>query len=176
MSSMRYQLLASVPSVGSRDPNARVDDDRPVGEADHGVEVELRELREVVGELREPVEDIGERGGVGGAERRGSRRRAVPPCPTPTSSSASTSVSGESRKCASPISSANTPPGPNATSGPKTGSCATPGEQLDAALDHRLHDHGAADPLGRGANGLGVGEVERDAAGLRLVRARPRRS
>ena len=44
-------------------------------------------------------------------------------------------------------------------------------EQLDAALDLRLHDHGAADALGRGADGLGVGEVERDAARLRLVRA-----
>ena len=35
------------------------------------------------------------------------------------------------------------------------------GEQLDAALDLRLHDHGAADALGRGTHGLRVGEVER---------------
>ena len=37
-------------------------------------------------------------------------------------------------------------------------------QELDASRDHRLHDHGAADPLGSGTNGLGVGEVEGDAA------------
>ena len=77
-----YQLLASVRSVRSRDPDARVDDDGPVGKADHGVEVELRELGEVVGELREPVEDVGERGGVGGGSTAEARDEPVPPCPS----------------------------------------------------------------------------------------------
>ena len=49
------------------------------------------------------------------------------------------------------------------------------GEQLDAALDHRLHDHRAADALGRGSHRFRVAEVECDAAALRLVRARHRR-
>ena len=58
--------------------------------------------------------------------RRGSRATSRPALPPVTSSSASASVSGASRNCASPISSAKTPPGPNATSGPNIGSCTTP--------------------------------------------------
>ena len=50
------------------------------------------------------------------------------------------------------------------------------GEQLDAALDHRLHDHGAADPLGRGPHGFRVGEVECDAAASRSCAPRPQPS
>ena len=46
-----------------------------------------------------------------------------------------------------------------------------PGEQLDAARDHRLHEHRPADARGGGANGVLVGQVERDAAGLGLVGA-----
>ena len=46
------------------DPDAGVDDDGSVGKADHRVEVELGELREIVGEPGEPVEDVGKRGGI----------------------------------------------------------------------------------------------------------------
>jgi hypothetical protein len=45
------------------------------------------------------------------------------------------------------------------------------GEELDAALDHRLHEHRPADARGGGANRVLVGQVERDAAGLGLVGA-----
>ena len=81
------------------------------------------------------------------------------------------SVSGAIRNAASPISSAKTPPGPNATSGPNTGSCTTPGEQLRTALDHRLHEHRAADPLGRRRTAASSAQVERDSAELGLVGA-----
>ena len=46
------------------------------------------------------------------------------------------------------------------------------GEQLGATADHRLDDHWQADPLDRGPDVLLGREVERDAPGLRLVRAR----
>ena len=59
-----------------------------------------------------------------GAPRKPATRR--PALPAETSSSASTSVSGAIRNAASPISSARTPPGPNATSGPNSGSCTSP--------------------------------------------------
>ena len=81
-------------------------------------------------------------------------------------------MSGASRNGASPISSASTPPGPNATSGPKTGSWTSPDEQLGAAGEQRLDDHRRADPLGGLAHRVLVAQVERDAAGLGLVRAR----
>ena len=61
---------------------------------------------------------------AGGAPRKPATSR--PALPERTSSCASTSVSGASRNCASPMSSASTPPGPNATSGPNTGSCTAP--------------------------------------------------
>ena len=85
-------------------------------------------------------------------------------------------MSGAIRNAASPISSAKTPPGPKATSGPNTAILDDAREELDAARDHRLDDHRPADPLGGGSHGFGVGEVERDAAELGLVRARQRRS
>ena len=50
------------------------------------------------------------------------------------------------------------------------------GEELGAARDHRLDDDRRADALGRLAHGLLVGEVERDAAGLGLVRPGDARS
>src|SRR6266516_2556187 len=53
-------------------------------------------------------------------------RTSWPALPPRTSSSASTSVRGAIRRPASPISSARTPPGPKATSGPNTGSWTTP--------------------------------------------------
>ncbi len=46
-----------------------------------------------------------------------------------------------------------------------------PGQQLGAAAEHRLHDDREADPLGGRPNRRLVLEVERDAAGLGLVRA-----
>src|SRR5581483_9685874 len=46
--------------------------------------------------------------------------------PVVSAISTSTSVRGASAKRAEPISSARVPPGPNATSGPNTGSCTTP--------------------------------------------------
>ena len=74
-----------------------------------------------------------------------------PALPDVTSSAASTSVSGAIRNDASPISSASTPPGPNATSGPKTGSWTTPA-RARRLLHHRLDDHRRPDALGSGAN------------------------
>ena len=46
-----------------------------------------------------------------------------------------------------------------------------PGEQLGAAAEHRLHDDREADPFCGRADRRLVLEVERDAAGLGLVRA-----
>ena len=106
------------------------------------------------------------------AARRGSRATSRPALPPSTSSSASTSVSGAIRNAASPISSARTPPGPKATSGPKTGSCTTPASSSAPPLTIGCTMTGAADPLRRRAHGVLVREVERDAARLRLVRAR----
>ena len=40
----------------------------------HGVEVQLGEFREVVGEPREPVEDVRERGGIRGCRAAENRR------------------------------------------------------------------------------------------------------
>ena len=53
-------------------------------------------------------------------------------------------------EAASPISSASTPPGPNATSGPKTGSCTIPASSSAPPCEHRLDDHRGADPLAAG--------------------------
>ena len=46
-----------------------------------------------------------------------------------------------------------------------------PGEQLDPAFDHRLHDHRRPDPRRRGGTVGAVGEMKRDPAVLGLVRA-----
>ena len=118
---------------------------QPSGSGEHRVQVELGDLGQVLGEPGEPMEEVGERRRVGGGAPRKPRtsRPALPPW---TSSSASTSVSGAIRKPASPISSASTPPGPNATSGPKTGSWTTPASSSTPPCDHRLHDDGRADP------------------------------
>ena len=80
--------------------------------------------------------------GLGSPPRGGRRDRP------PTSSSASTSVSGAIAMDAVLTSSARTPPSPSATSGPKSGSRTTPA-MSSAPVEHRLHDHRAADPLGR---------------------------
>ena len=95
--------------------------------------------------------------------------------PPVTSSSASTSVSGAIRKVASPISSAKTPPGPNATSGPKTGSWTTPASSSVPPVEVLLHDHRRADPLDRRrAPAARPARSSAIAAALRLVRARRR--
>ena len=120
----------------------------PPGPAITGFRSSSATSRQVLARAGRAGAQVGERRARRRRARRGSRRRAVPALPPVTSSSASTSVSGASRNCASPISSASAPPGPKATSGPKIGSWTTPGEQLDAAAEHRLHEHRRADPLG----------------------------
>ena len=55
---------------------------------------------------------------------------------------------------------------------PEDGILDDAGEQLRAALHHRLHEHREPDPLDRRAHRLLVLEVERDASRLGLVRAR----
>ena len=102
---------------------------------------------------------------------RGSRRRACPAFPPVTSSSASAVVSGAIRNCASPISSAKTPPGPNATSGPKIGSWTTPASSSAPPRTIGWTSTGSADPLDRRADRRPRREVEGDPAGLGLVRA-----
>ena len=107
--------------------------------------------------------------------RRGAPRKpctscpALPPC---TSSSASRSVSGAIRNCAPPISSAKTPPGPNATSGPKTGSWTMPASSSVPPRDHRLHEQRRrrCARLLRGPRRRSA-RFERDAAALGLVHA-----
>ena len=54
---------------GRRDAHSRVDDDASARPRDHRVEVELGHLGQVLAELREPVEEVGQCGRVG---RRGS--------------------------------------------------------------------------------------------------------
>ena len=102
--------------------HARVDGNsrRP---GDHRVQVELGNLGQVLGEPREPVEEVVS--APVSAAAHPEARQAFRLLPV-ISSSASTSVSGAIRKPASPISSARTPPGPNATSGPKVGSWTIP--------------------------------------------------
>ena len=146
---------------------------QPVGAGDDRVQVELGDLGQVVREPAEPEEQVDERARVGGRRAAEAARRAGRPSRSCTSSSASTSVSGASRKPASPISSASTPPGPNATSGPKTGSWTTPASSSAPPVEERLHDHRRADPLDRRRAPALVAEVERDAADLGLVDARP---
>ena len=73
------------------------------------------------------------------------------------------------------MSSASTPPGPNATSGPNTGVLDDAGEQLGAPGDHGLDDDRRTDPRCCLRHGLLVGQPERDASGLGLVRSRRRR-
>ena len=82
---------------------------------------------------------------AGGAPRKPATSR--PALPLVTSSAASVSVSGAIRNAASPISSAKTPPGPERDQRPEHGILHDPGEQLRAAADHLLHEHGRADPL-----------------------------
>ena len=80
-------------------------------------------------------------------------------------------MSGASRNCASPISSARTPPGPNATSGPKTGSCTTPASSSAPPRTNGCTKERRPDALGRFEDGSLAGEVESDAALLGLVRS-----
>ena len=106
---------------------------------------------------------------------RGSRATSRRPCRRDELLARRRRSAARCRKPASPISSARTPPGPNATSGPKTGSWTTPASSSTPPCDHRLDDERRADPLGRLAHRVLVAEVERDAARLRLVRAGGRR-
>ena len=149
----RYQLLASVRSCGRATRMRASTTTARSGRPMHRVEVELRELGEVVGELREPVEDVGERGGVG-RRRAAEARDELPALPEPTSSSASTSVRGVSRKCASPMQLGEDPAGAEGDERAEDRVLRHACEELDAALDHRLHDHRAADSLRSGPDGL----------------------
>ena len=148
-----YQLLASVRSCGRREADAGVHHHGPSGKAEHGVEIELRELGEVVGELREPVQHVGERRRVGGrstAEARDQpaglacadelvrvdvRQRSEPEVSFPD----------ELREHAA---------GAEGDERAEHGILGHAGEQLHSALDHRLHDHRAADALGRRPHGF----------------------
>src|SRR5581483_4711369 len=65
--------LAGLPGLRARrrrsessDPDPRVDGDTAVRLRDDGVEVELGDLREVLRELRQSQQEVGERGAVGG--------------------------------------------------------------------------------------------------------------
>ena len=105
--------------------HAAVDGDTAGGGREHGIEVELGDLRHVQRERREAMHEIGDRHGV---ERRlaAESRHEAPTAPACTRPSASTSVSGAIAIDTAPTSSASTPPRPSATSGPKSGSWTTP--------------------------------------------------
>ena len=161
----RYQVLRALRRLASAGrARAHPRATQRSGQREHGVEVELRDRGQVLAEAREPVHELVERARRRPPARRGSLRRACRPSPPSTSSSASTSVSGAIRNAASPISSANTPPGPNATSGPKTGSWTTPASSSAPPCEHRLDERRAA-PIRSTAcpHRRLVGEVERDA-------------
>ena len=93
-----------------------------------------------------------------------------------TSSSASASVRGAIRNSASPISSASTPPGPKATSGPNTGSWTTPARSSALPLSIGWTSDGGADARCRGTHLLLVVESERDSARSPSCARRRRRS
>ena len=142
----RYQLFASVRTVRPRDPDPRVDDDGAVGQADHRVEVELGELGEVVGELREPVQHVGERGGVGG------RGAAEPGDEPPGLARGDELVGVDVGQRRQPEVGVADQLGEHAAGAEgderaEDGILGDAREELDAALDHRLDDHRAADPL-----------------------------
>ena len=114
----------------------------------HGVEVELRELGEVVGELREPVQDVGERGRVG---RRSASEAGDEPAGLAALDELVRVDVGQRRE---PEVGVADQLGEHAARAegderPEHGILGDAGEQLDAALDHRLHDHRAADSLRR---------------------------
>ena len=76
------------------------------------------------------------------------------------------------RNPAWPISSAFAPPGPKATSGPKTRVLNGAGEKLRPAVEKRLDDYGQPDRLDRGAYLGAVAKVECDPSDIGLVDSR----
>ena len=61
--------------------------------------------------------------------------------------------------------------GPEGDEGPENRVLDDSGQELDAARDHRLDEHGPAYPARGLGDGILVTEVERDASALGLVRA-----
>ena len=98
---------------------------QPSGKAEHGVQVELGDLRHVVGEAREPEHEVDEATASAGrpaAESATSR----PAFPAWTRSSASSRVSGASRNCAFADQLREDTAGPEGDERPETGSWTTP--------------------------------------------------
>ena len=119
---LSHQVLRRCVDLRPSNAHTCIQRDAAVAQPQHGIEIELRDGGELFAEPRRAAARALESRAVRRRRATDSRPPARPPFPVVTSSSASTSVSGAIRNAASPISSAKTPPGPNATSGPKTGS------------------------------------------------------
>ena len=137
---------------------------------DHRVEVELGDLRQLLAEHRESVEEVDERGRVGGRGPRKppTRRPALPPSDQLLRVDVRERCDAEVRLADQLGEHAAGPEGHERSEDRiLDDSC----EQLRAAADHGLDDHGAADPLHGGRTSASSREIERHAARLRLVRA-----
>ena len=169
----RYQVFARCCRSGGSDPDAGVDGDAAARQAEYRVQVEL-DLGDVVGEPGEAEHEVDQRAGI--------RRRLpaeagdeAPRLARRDQLSASAVVSGAMRNCTWPISSAKTPPGPKATSGPKVGSWTTPASSSAAHRGSTRSGRGTGAPIRSTASrrtSSRRAKIERhDPAGLGLVRS-----
>src|SRR5207248_1512496 len=171
-----FKPTSALPALERRGAQAGVDADPGVhGDAavrprHHRVEVELRDFREILRELREAVHEVDERGRVG-------RRRAAEAADEPTRLPAPDELLGvdigERRDPEARVADqlGENAAGTERDERPKDRVLDDAREQLDAAAQERLDEHGSADALRRRVHLFLVAEVERDAAGFGLVRA-----
>ena len=163
--------LGPHPELRAPDADARIDCDAAVREREHRVEVELGNGRDVLAQACEAQKQIGERRAVRG---RGAAKAAHEPPGLAAVDELFCVAVGERRD---PEIGFADQLGEDATGAegdqrPEDRVLHDAGQELGAADDHRLDDQRPADPLGRGSHGVGVREIEGDAAELGLVRAR----
>ena len=152
----KARMVAPPTRRGRRDRDAGVEREHAGLVGEQRIDVELAELRQVGGELRQL--DQHERDLVASspparcgrpASRRATRVRAI-------RSRASFRSSGGSATALSSITSTPVPPWPNTMTGPKVGSSAMPSDQLARLRpdDHRLDRHAGDARVGRAALAL----------------------
>ena len=168
-----YQLFASVRSCGRATRMRASTTTAPSGRPIDGIEVELGELGEVVGELREPEEDVREGGRVGGGSA--AEARDEPARLPRTDELVGVDVrQGREPEVRVADQLREHPAGAEGDERAEDGILRHSRQELDATRDHRLHDHGAADPLGGGRTASASARSRATPPRLRLVR--PRRS